>query len=94
MKRGGTLVARLQLALGVYLFGALGVFLTVAPWTPVWDAATFVLGDSAAAGMLRSGWARGLVTGLGAVNLMVAVADAASLVRAFRDTPPAEGDGS
>ena len=76
--------SRLQLSLSVYFFGALGIFLAVAPWTPVWDGASMILGDGPWGGLARSGWVRGLVTGLGAVNLMLATSDAVVLVRRMR----------
>ncbi len=89
------MLSRIQLAFSVYAFGALGVFLAVVPWTPVWDAATLLLAHAGAGAWIRSGWARGLVLGLGGLDLVVALADAGTLARALRRPGgPAEGDGA
>ncbi len=84
------MLSRIRLAFNVYVFGAVGVFLAVVPWTPVWDAAVLLFGDSPAGALFRSGWARGLITGLGVLDVAVALSDAGSLARALRrpDGPP------
>lgn len=65
--------SNLLTALALYGFIVLGVFLLVAPWTPVWDRATVGLAPTAMGPWVRNGWARGLVSGLGALDLLVAL---------------------
>jgi hypothetical protein len=72
--------SRLLTAFLVYLFAALGVFLIVAPWTPLWEMSTAGYLPTALGPCLRSGFARGLVTGLGALNLMAAWSEARGLL--------------
>jgi hypothetical protein len=67
-------------ALGISVFGVLGVFLAVAPWTAVWDEGTFFLLSTSAA-WVRSGWFRGTVSGLGILDLAVALREAVCLFR-------------
>ena len=64
---------RFGAVLRLYAFGILGVFLLVAPWTALWDQATQMLAASASWSWVRSGWARGLASGLGALDLLAAV---------------------
>ena len=82
------MTSRIQTAFLVYAFAALGVFLVVAPWSPLWDASTAGYLPTAAGPWIRSGFARGLVSGLGALNLAAAWSEARALL-----WPPA-GDGS
>lgn len=56
----------------VYAYSVLGVFLLIAPWTPVWDQAAQGLLPQTAHVWALSGWVRGVVSGLGAVDLVVA----------------------
>ena len=74
----------LRAALHAYVFGLVGVFLLAAPWSPLWDNVTLVLSPTEWAGVARSGWVRGLVSGLGALDLWVAIGSAAELWRAVR----------
>lgn len=85
------MVARIRLVLTVYAFGAVGVFLLVAPWSPVWDAATRWIAPTAAGELVRSGWLRGLLSGLGGLNLWVALQEGASLWRSLREAGSARG---
>jgi hypothetical protein len=80
---------RLQTAIHVYLFAALGLFLIAVPWSPVWDTATVAYLPMAAGWWLRSGFVRGLVVGLGALNLIAAVGEARDLLRLLRGEAPA-----
>lgn len=82
--------ARIRIALNLYVFCTLGIFLATAPWSPVWDASTAVAAGSATAGVLRSGWVRGLVSGLGALNLLAAAAELRTLWRSFGGEAPGE----
>jgi hypothetical protein len=79
--------SRLQLAFFVYAFAALGVFLVAVPWSPVWESSTAAYLPTAAGPFLRSGFARGLCSGLGILNLAAAWSEVRTLLW------PAEGDG-
>lgn len=83
--------SRIQLALATYAFGALGIFLLVSPWSPFWDQATLPFTPTAVGPILRSGWLRGAVSGLGGWNLFVAAQTGAALWRTFRE--PGERTG-
>jgi hypothetical protein len=78
------LIERIRPALGAYVFGVLGVFLVAAPWTAVWDRGTHVLAGTLVGVWVRSGWFRGLVSGVGFLDLAVAFSDAAALWRLVR----------
>jgi hypothetical protein len=71
-------------ALALYGFGALGVFLVAAPWTPAWDHVALGLLPGPLGTWVRSGWTRGAVSGVGALDLLAAIPHAASLWRAVR----------
>jgi hypothetical protein len=62
----------LKSVLWVYVYSVLGVFLLVAPWTPVWEQASQGLLPQTAHFWALSGWVRGVVSGLGAADLVVA----------------------
>jgi hypothetical protein len=66
----------------VYIYSVLGVFLVIAPWTPVWEQASHGLLPQAAHVLALSGWVRGLVSGLGAADLVVAARLAGRMMRA------------
>lgn len=59
----------------------LGLLLVVAPWSTYWDRNYFAQFSPALRDVLTNNYARGAVTGLGAVNLMAALADLAQLLR-------------
>ena len=65
--------ARIRRALLLYAFTVLGIFLVVAPWSPVWSQSARILSDGWAGRLVRSGWFRGVVSGLGALDLVVAL---------------------
>jgi hypothetical protein len=67
------LQSRIAHTLTLYAFGALGVFLSVAPWTPVWTQAAHALLPESAGRWVLAGWARGVASGLGVLDLIVAV---------------------
>lgn len=77
---------RLRSALSLYAFAVAGLFLLVAPWTPVWAQATAALAPESIGGWLLSGWVRGGVSGLGALDLAVAVQLGAELLRVNRQS--------
>lgn len=81
------MTSRIQSALLVYAFAALGVFLLAVPWSPVWDVSTAGYVPTPVGPWLRSGFVRGLVSGLGLLNLRAAWGEARSLL-----WPPA-GEG-
>jgi hypothetical protein len=70
--------------MSLYAFSVLGVFLLVAPWTPVWGRATTALLPEALAGWVHTGWVRGVVSGVGALDLVVALQLAVELWRSMR----------
>ena len=80
--------SRVRTAMSLYVFASLGVFLLVAPWSPVWEYATgALLPPGSAAGFLKSGFARGAVSGLGALDLLVAIQEAGYLRRILTRKP-------
>ena len=74
------MTSRIQTALLVYVFAALGVFLVMAPWSPLWDNSTAGYLPTRIGPWLRSGFVRGLVSGLGALNFIAAWSEARSLL--------------
>jgi hypothetical protein len=53
-----------------------GLILVVAPWTALWDANYLLQPHPVARGLLLSAFARGAVTGLGLVNILLALHEA------------------
>ena len=53
-----------------------GAILIVVPWTSWWDANYLLLPHPAVRGVLLSAFTRGAVSGLGLVNLLLALYDA------------------
>lgn len=76
--------SRIHSALALYAFLIVGLFLFVAPWTPVWSRAMLGLLPTSAGRIALSGWARGFVSALGALNLLVALQVAVELWAALR----------
>jgi hypothetical protein len=64
--------SRLGVALSLYAFAVLGLFLLVTPWTAVWEQASLALVPEGAREFVLSGWCRGGVSGLGLADLVVA----------------------
>lgn len=58
------------------LVGAMGAFLVVVPWTSWWDANYLLDPHPALRGFLLSAFTRGAVSGLGLVNILLALHDA------------------
>jgi len=77
--------SRTGAALSLYAFAVLGLFLLVAPWTPAWTQATYALLPKSVGRWVLSGWARGVVSGLGALDLAIAAQVAVELWRRFRE---------
>lgn len=79
---------RIRAALLLYAFFVLGLFLLVSPWTVVWSRAVVGLLPTPVGGIAQSGWMRGLVSGLGALNLLFALQLATELWSAMRRGDP------
>lgn len=81
---------RIQISLSLYIFMVLGMFLLAVPWSPVWERATLVFIPTILGGWVRSDWVRGVVSGLGALNLLAAARDAELLWKLLK-SPTQEG---
>jgi hypothetical protein len=64
---------RIRTALTLYAFAVFGLFLIVAPWTPIWNRAMLALLPTSMGSWVMSGWLRGVVSGLGALDLLMAL---------------------
>jgi hypothetical protein len=83
--------SRIRTALWLYAFGAIGLFLVVTPWTAVWTQAVAGLLPSRFGRMALHGAVRGVVSGLGALDLAVALQLARELWEDLRrDYPPTD----
>jgi hypothetical protein len=78
--------------MSLYVFATLGVFLLAAPWSPVWDFATTVLLPTSVGNLVRSGFARGAISGLGCLDLLVAIQEAEHLRRILKRSPATTPD--
>jgi len=87
------LPSRLQIALQVYAFAALGVFLLAVPWSPFWDSATAAYLPTAIGPWVRSGFIRGFISGLGGLNVAVACLEAREFLRPPAADPPVDKSG-
>lgn len=59
----------------------LGLLLIVIPWSAYWERNYFAQLSPAVAALITNNYVRGAITGLGAVNLVAALADLSALVR-------------
>lgn len=59
----------------------LGLLLIVVPWSAYWDRNYFAQTSPLVGAFVTNNYVRGAVTGLGAVNVLAALADLAMLVR-------------
>jgi len=86
--------SRIRTALLLYAFAIVGLFLLVAPWTGVWSQALVGLLPTRVGRIALGGWVRGVVSGLGALNLAVAFQMAIELWREMHraDRPPDTGN--
>jgi len=78
-------VRRLALAA---LFLEVGLMLVVVPWSKYWDRNYFVEPWPVVRLVLTNNFARGAVSGLGVVNVLVAVAELGSILFAARAGSP------
>ena len=89
---GARLQTRIWAVLSLYAFAVLGLFLLVAPWTPVWTQATYALLPERVGRWVLTGWVRGVVSGLGALDLVIALQVGGEIWRSFRVAQPAGTD--
>lgn len=81
---------RLKTALQAYAFAVVGSFLVLAPWSAIYDQAVLDLArPDGPAPFLGSGWVRGAISGLGIVDLAIAVRETTVLWRLLRARRPA-----
>ncbi|MBP7776793.1 MAG: hypothetical protein KA371_06665 [Acidobacteria bacterium] len=59
----------------------LGLLLIVVPWSAYWERNYFAQISPTVQAVVTNNYVRGAITGLGAVNVLAALADLASLVR-------------
>lgn len=59
----------------------LGLLLIVVPWSTYWERNYFAQVSPLVEDLVRNNYVRGAVTGLGAVNVLAALTELASLVR-------------
>ena len=71
----------LKSSIALYVFLVLGLFLAVAPWTPVWYEATVLLLPTRFGVPAQQGWIRGLVSAVGILDLLAAGSAALDLLR-------------
>ena len=60
----------------VFLCATLGVMLMILPWRPEWSDNPLLLSYPALRAIMASGFARGLATGLGALNVWIGFSEA------------------
>jgi hypothetical protein len=67
---------RFSLAVLVLFCFYIGAFMAVMPWNPRWwDHNAWLLGHPALEPVLQSGWVRGLVTGIGLIDIWIGVSE-------------------
>lgn len=74
--------------LGIVFCLEIGIFLMAMPWTPYWDGNFFLSIQPGWRQFWNSSYARGAVTGLGALNVYIAFGEVVRL-RRFANDPPA-----
>jgi len=62
---------RIGVLLFVFLCATLGVMLMILPWRPEWSDNPLLLSYPALRALMASGFARGLATGLGVLNVWI-----------------------
>src|SRR5271166_1945109 len=84
-KRPSLWLRRLWLAVFVLFCLEVGIILIVLPWSRVWTENSLLLGHQQLAGFLQQNFVRGLISGLGLVDVWMGIAEA---VR-YREGPDA-----
>ena len=84
-KRPSLWLRRLWLAVFVLFCLEVGIILIVLPWSRVWTENSLLLGHAQLAGFLQQNFVRGLISGLGLVDVWMGIAEA---VR-YREGPDA-----
>jgi hypothetical protein len=84
-KRQNVWVQRIWLVVFVLFCLEVGIILTVLPWTPIWTNNSLLLGRPQIHDFLMQNFVRGLVSGLGLIDIWMGVAEA---VR-YRESPDA-----
>lgn len=84
-KPGRAEIWRRRIFLVVFVLFCLeiGIILTVAPWTPFWTSNSLLLALPRVRAVLMDSFVRGLITGLGLIDIGLAVAEAVL----YRDDP-------
>jgi len=73
-----------SLALSILCSLLVGTILIAAPWTPLWDLNSLVQPHPQLRAFLLSPFTRGAVTGLGLINVLLALQELARLIRGPR----------
>ncbi len=73
--RGMVWVARVEAAIRILVNLYLGLLVMVLPWLPFWTQNNLFTYDPALAALAGNGFVRGLVSGLGILNVLSAVID-------------------
>ena len=67
---------RLSLGMLVIFCLYIGGLVTILPWSPrYWDGNGWILGHPAAANWLLRGWVRGLLSGIGLLDLWIGISE-------------------
>ena len=82
----------LKRSLALYTFLALGCFLAVAPWTPLWQEATILLLPTRFGVPAQGPYLRAVVSAIGVLDLWVALGLIPEIVGAFRQSKKKNGD--
>lgn len=67
---------RILLVLEVIFLIELGMLLVVVPWTPLWLHNNLLAGHMTARAFMSNGFVRGAISGLGLINIWIAIWDA------------------
>jgi hypothetical protein len=79
---------RLSLVVFVLFCFLIGGFLTVLPWTPdYWVHNGWLMAHPSINAVLQQGWVRGVISGLGLIDLWIAVSELLHY-RDYRPAPP------
>ena len=84
-KRPHRWLKRLGLVVFVLFCLEVGIILTVLPWTRLWTENSLLLGLPAVKEFMNYGFVRGLVSGLGLVNIWMGVVEAVTYRESSRN---------